>query len=181
MTQNSKKLLYILYSLLIAIDVTFFVLTKVHYKYLFLCLAISIFTFLFHFTIRFSIANYVFRAIQKYCKPESWWFRMKFFEKKIYKVLKVKYWKLFLPTWNDNDFLINKNNIPIVLTHMCEAEVYHEICIFLSFIPILFSLIWGKFWVFFITSILGAIFDLLFVLIQRYNRPRLLKLSKRKL
>lgn len=62
---------------------------------------------------------------------------------------------------------------------MCFAEAYHEVCMVLSFIPIIFSIWWGEVWVFFWTSLGGAVFDSLFVLIQRFNRPRVLKYYNR--
>ena len=42
----------------------------------------------------------------------------------------------------------------------------------------LFIIPWGEFWVFFITSLVAAIFDSIFVMLQRYNRPRIMKLLK---
>jgi glycosyl-4,4'-diaponeurosporenoate acyltransferase len=37
----------------------------------------------------------------------------------------------------------------------------------------------GAFWVFLITSVLSALMDLLFAIMQRYNRPRILKLCRK--
>ena len=45
----------------------------------------------------------------------------------------------------------------------------------LSFPPMLLAVPFGAIEVFALTSILGCILDLLFVIIQRYNRPRLLR------
>jgi len=42
-----------------------------------------------------------------------------------------------------------------------------------------FCLIWGEFWIFLITSIAAMVFDAQFIIIQRFNRPRILKLAKR--
>jgi hypothetical protein len=62
---------------------------------------------------------------------------------------------------------------------MCQAEIVHEIIIPLSFIPLAVIPRFGSAAVFIITSILAACFDLLFVIIQRFNRPRILKISRR--
>ena len=62
---------------------------------------------------------------------------------------------------------------------MCQAETVHTIIAVLSFVPLLFSLRWGAFAVFLITSLLSASFDLLFVIMQRFNRPRVLRMVQR--
>ena len=58
---------------------------------------------------------------------------------------------------------------------MCQAEVVHEIIVVLSFVPILFSIWVGALPVFLITSFLSAGMDLMFVILQRYNRSREIK------
>ena len=50
----------------------------------------------------------------------------------------------------------------------------------LSFVPIVAGVWFGEYPVFVITSILAAMFDLIFVMIQRYNRQRVIKLMKYK-
>ena len=38
-----------------------------------------------------------------------------------------------------------------------------------------FGLLWGKTWIFVLTAIAAMIFDAQFIVIQRYNRPRMIK------
>ena len=45
---------------------------------------------------------------------------------------------------------------------------------------LLFSLLWGAFPVFLITSLLAAAFDSCFAVMQRYNRPRLVRILEKK-
>lgn len=176
MTKTNKILLNCVYLLLTVVTISLFVITKVQNNVVLFSILITFFTTLFHFTIRFSVANAFYKLIEKNCSYDRWWFREKRFEKKLYRFLMIKKWKRKMPTWNDGDFSLNQNDLKTVADHMCKAEVYHEICMLLSFVPVLFSLFWGKFWVFFWTSVGGCVFDLLFVLIQRYNRPRILKM-----
>ena len=61
----------------------------------------------------------------------------------------------------------------------CVAEITHEIIILLSFAPLLVIPKFGAAPVFVITSLLAALFDGIFVIMQRYNRPRLLRLSRK--
>ena len=49
----------------------------------------------------------------------------------------------------------------------------------MSFLPLLAAVPFGAFWVFFLTSLGGALFDLSLVILQRYNRPRILRLAQR--
>ena len=58
---------------------------------------------------------------------------------------------------------------------MCQAEIVHEVIVVLSFLPLLAAIPFGAFPVFLITSLLAAMYDLTFVIMQRYNRPRILK------
>lgn len=62
---------------------------------------------------------------------------------------------------------------------MCQAELVHETIIILSFVPLFAVIFFDSFWVFFITSAAAAIFDLLFVIIQRYNRDRIVKIASK--
>ena len=62
---------------------------------------------------------------------------------------------------------------------MCQSEVVHSIIVVLCFVPVLATLIWGTFWVFFITSVLAAGVESMFVIMQRYNRPRVIKMIEK--
>lgn len=59
---------------------------------------------------------------------------------------------------------------------MCQAELVHELIILFSFLPIFTAIPFGALPIFVITSVLAACFDAMFVIMQRYNRPRVLKL-----
>jgi hypothetical protein len=66
---------------------------------------------------------------------------------------------------------------------MCVAEVGHEISIVLSFVPLFFSLFGNKFWLIFsimaATSLIAAVVESQFVIMQRFNRPRVIRLQKK--
>lgn len=67
---------------------------------------------------------------------------------------------------------------------MCGAEIVHEVNVVVSFVPVVLSVIVpvlrSTVLVFVLTSVAAAVFDMLFVIIQRYNRPRMLKLMRRR-
>ena len=60
---------------------------------------------------------------------------------------------------------------------MCQAELIHEIMFIFSLVPIAFSIYFGDLYIFVLTSIVAMIFELCFIIVQRYNRERLVKLN----
>lgn len=62
---------------------------------------------------------------------------------------------------------------------MCQSELVHETNVIFSFLPLLAAIWAGSLPVFLITSVLSACYDLLFVIMQRYNRPRIIRLIQR--
>ncbi|MBD5129353.1 MAG: hypothetical protein HDT43_05465 [Ruminococcaceae bacterium] len=142
-----------------------------------LCISVGItaMTVCYHFTIRLFIGNIVDAVMRCEADWRKPWFGERKFEKKLYKKLKVKQWKDRMPTADESAFNIKKKPIERVIGATCQAEIVHEIDIIASLAAILFAVWFGELWVFVITSVLGAAFDMLFVIIQRYNRPRLIK------
>lgn len=142
-------------------------------------LAITALTFFFHFAVRLLIGGLVSMATSVK-KPDynNWWFKEKAFERKLYKVLKVKEWKKHMPTYSPENFSLEKHSMEDIILSTCQAELTHEWIALASFIPLSFISKFGAAGVFIITSIMAAGVDMLFVLIQRYNRPRLIKMLK---
>ena len=106
------------------------------------------------------------------------WFRVGQTEQRLYDLLKVKKWKKFLPTYDPAAFDKRRHSWDQIVMAMCQSELVHETIVILSFLPILSSLWFGATLVFVLTSVLSAAFDLMFVMIQRYNRPRVLRIIK---
>ncbi len=67
-------------------------------------------------------------------------------------------------------------NLQELLHNMMQAELVHRIIMLLSFVPLLFIIPFGEPAVFIITSLASAALDGCFVIIQRYNRPRVIRL-----
>lgn len=140
--------------------------------------AISAGTTCYHFAMRLLVGHIVPRLMRK---PEArGWFRQRGFEPKLYAALKVKQWKDHMPTYDPASFSLKHNSLERIVKTSCVSEAVHEVIVLLSFIPLLFTLVWGAFPVFLITSILSALFDSCFVIMQRYNRPRLVRILKKK-
>ncbi len=143
-------------------------------------LMISSATALYHFAMRLIVGTIVDKIFQNKFDHTLWWFRKRSFEDKFYKRLKVNSWKKKMPTYEAGLFDVKEHSTDELLGAKCQAEVVHELIVLLSFVPLFFSLWWGTFFVFLITSVLAAMYDSCFVMIQRYNRPRVERLLARK-
>ena len=99
----------------------------------------------------------------------------------MYEVLRVKKWKDKMPTFAPEMLDLKIHTWEEIAGAMCQSEVVHSIIVVLCFVPILATLIWGTFWVFFITSVLAAGVESMFVIMQRYNRPRVIRMIERKI
>lgn len=146
---------------------------------LFLTLAITFGTTAYHLGIRLLVGllfNLIMKNQADYTKK---WYQIHPWENKLYQRLKVKTWKSKMPTFDPEIFSSQKHTWDEIAQAMCQSELVHETNIILSFIPLAASLCFGSFYVFLITSICGALFDLLFVIMQRYNRPRIIRIALR--
>lgn len=163
----------------VILTVFFFVMYQIFSKSIFETLAITFGTTAYHFVMRLTVGLFIHGIFKNNFDYNKKYFQERPLEKKLYKKLKVKSWKNKMPTFIPSFFNLECNSLEKIAGAMCEAEVVHTIIVIFSFLPILATIFFGSFWVFFITSFLSAIFDMMFVILQRFNRPRILKMEKR--
>ena len=144
-----------------------------------LTLTITFGTISYHFVMRLLVGFTIDLLLDNHVDYRRKWFRVSDTEKKIYSKMKVKKWKGKMATYDPSCFDSSIHSWDEIAQAMCQAELVHEMIIILSFIPIFASVHFGAFWVFVITSVLAACYDALFVIMQRYNRPRIVKLIKK--
>ena len=113
-------------------------------------------------------------------RPDSPWFLEKPFEKALYRKLRVKKWKAKMPTYSPQTYALGSLPPETIAKTMCRNEVVHELCAVFSLLPILLGFSFGAWWLFVPTSVFGFFADLAFAAIQRYNRPRILRLVRRR-
>lgn len=163
-----------------AITIITAILYYCHGKGIYLSLAITFGTIFYHLGIRLFV-GWLYNAVMKnradYTKR---WYHIHSWESRLYQFLKVKRWKDKMPTYNPEIFSVKEHTWDEIAQAMCQSELVHETNIIFSFIPVIASKCFGAFYVFFITSVCGAVFDLLFVIIQRYNRARVMKIISKK-
>jgi hypothetical protein len=111
-------------------------------------------------------------------------FRERENETKIYEKMGIRKWKKYLPTYVPGSFDISKRPIRAVIYESCKSETDHIINLVFNFGSVSFCLLTrdpaGNFWFFFLTAVAGGFIETVFIIEQRYNRPRLVKLMIRR-
>ena len=105
------------------------------------------------------------------------WFRERNYERGLFNLLKVASWKNHIPDYNPEDFDQKQKRLSKMISNSCREEVTHIVMIIANFLPIFLPIFLSgvNFWLLFWLSVLGGIIDLMFILKQRYNRPRMVK------
>lgn len=172
--------MYVVIGMMLVISLTCFVL---HYSALYennviLWIGIVAFTVMYHLWVRIIMGN-VTKLFKDKIKYTIWWFNERKFEKKLYKLLRVKKWKDKALTYNPELFSLKEHSLNEIVNAMTKAEIDHWINEIISLSTILFGVIWGHIWIFILSAIISMVFDAQFIVIQRYNRPRVLKLLEK--
>lgn len=146
---------------------------------LFLSLAITFGTFAYHFLMRLLVGGVYALLMKNKADIEKRWYRVGAREMALYEKLQVKKWKRGMPTYDPSLFDPRLHTWGAIAQAMCQAELVHETIAVLSFLPIAAGAWFGDYPVFIITSVLAAACDTMFVIMQRYNRQRVMKLLRR--
>lgn len=154
-------------------------LNYLHNK-IWLTLAITLGTTAYHLGIRLLAGGLFNAAMHNRADLSRRWYQPQPWEDKLYRLLRVREWKNKLPTYYPESFSPRKHSWEEIAQAMCQSELVHEVNMLLSFVPLLAVKYFGSFYVFLLTSIGAALFDLLFVIMQRYNRPRVLAIARRR-
>ena len=145
----------------------------------FLTCAISFGTTAYHFVMRLAVGYAVPKLTGYDFDYRQTWFQPRTWEPVFYRKLNIKNWKGNLPTYAPEQFSMKHNSLHRIIQNMCGAEIVHEIIMVLSFLPLLMVPVFGTFPVFLITSLIAALYDSIFVMAQRYNRPRLIRIYEK--
>ncbi len=135
------------------------------------------FMIIYHFGLRLLEGAITNKLSINYAHP---WYKTKKFEKRLYKTLKVRKWKDKVLTFEPDKYDFKNRTLDELATTMAKSELDHWINEVISLSSILFIFIWGCAPAFIITAIIAMLFDAQFIVVQRYNRPIVLRLMKRK-
>ena len=139
--------------------------------------AISFGTTAYHFVMRLAVGYLLLKCTNYDFDYRHFWFQPRKWEPAFYKKLHIRNWKDKLPTYAPSQFSLQ--SLYRVIQNMCGAELVHEIIMILSFLPLLTVPVFGSSFVFLSTSLLAALYDSIFVMAQRYNRPRVVRIYER--
>ena len=134
---------------------------------------------LYHFAMRLAVGTVINAIMKNKANHNHIWFREKNFENKLYRVIRVRKWKKHLPTYSPDTFDTGRKTVKELIGATCQAEIVHEVIMMLSLLPIVFIPFLGGAAAMIITSVLSMLFDSLFVILQRYNRPKLIRIMER--
>lgn len=137
-------------------------------------------TIAYHFVMRLMVGLAFHATMRNKADYRKRWYQVSKREMAVYEKLKVKQWKRRMPTYDPALFDPRLHTWEEIVQAMCQAELVHETIAVLSFLPILAGIWFGEYPVFIVTSVLSAACDIVFVIMQRYNRQRVTKLLNRK-
>lgn len=144
-----------------------------------LSLAITGGTVAYHVVMRLAVGLVFHNVMRNRADYRKRWYQVSRREMAVYEKLKVKRWKRRMPTYDPTLFDPRLHTWDEIVQSMCQAELVHETIAALSFLPIAAGVWFGAYPVFIITSVLAAACDTVFVIMQRYNRQRVMKLLRR--
>ena len=134
---------------------------------------------LYHFAMRLAVGSVVNAIMKNNADHKSVWFREKSFERRLYKLLRVRRWKKYIPTYSPDTFDAGKKTVKEIVGATCQAEIVHELIMALSLLPIALIPFLGGAAALIITSALSMLVDSAFVILQRYNRPKIVRVMER--
>lgn len=141
-----------------------------------LSLAITCGTIAYHLAMRLLVGQVFSAVMRNRADLRKRWYRVSKYEMAVYRALHVKRWKRRMPTYDPSLFDPRVHSWDEIAQAMCQAELVHETIVVGSFLPIVGGVWFGAYPVFLVTSVLAAAFDLMLVMMQRYNRQRIVAL-----
>lgn len=141
-----------------------------------LWVGIVTFMILYHFGLRIFMGEITKRIRIDY---KHSWYKPRRFEKKLYKLLRVRRWKDKVLTFDPAAYDFETRTYEQLATTMAKSELDHWINEIISVVSILFILLWGCWPAFVITAVAAMLFDAQFIIVQRYNRPIVVRVMER--
>ncbi len=141
-----------------------------------LWIGIVSFMILYHFGLRIFFGNITNKFKINYNHP---WYKTRKFEEPLYKLLQVRKWKEKVLTFEPDKYDVKNVTLEQLATTMSKSELDHWINEFISIFSLLFIPLWGCAPAFVISAIAAMLFDAQFIIVQRYNRPIVIRLMNK--
>ncbi len=144
-----------------------------------LTLAVLSATLAYHIFMRSWVGNGCYRVMHNHADYRKRWFCVSPGEERLYRRLRVNRWKNKLPTNDPTTFDPKRRSWDEIAQTTCQSEVVHELNLVLSAVPILAAVRLRLCWAVALISLAAGAADGVFVIIQRYNRARIVRLVDR--
>ncbi len=174
--KNKMILITVFLLIVFAIFLPVFIVTK---NAIVEVVTITVGVTLYHFAMRLAVGTVVNFIMKNKANYKNVWFREKGFENKLYKLIHVRKWKKYIPTYDPDTFDASQKTVKEIIGATCQAEIVHEVIMIFSLLPIASIPFLGGAAAMIVTSVLAMLFDFLFVILQRYNRPKLVRVMER--
>lgn len=157
--------------LLMFVFLTLFVRMKTT---VFLIFGIVMLNVAFQFIARLIIGTICEGVFENGINSSSHFFKTSAFEERLYGTIGIKKLKKQLPNSDRTSFSLQRQSIQDIIDAGCEIEAEHEFCMAASLLGVLLAIPFGNVWLFAAVAVLAVLYDMIFVMIQRFNRPRLI-------
>ena len=159
------------------------ILVAVYDKQPFVAIFITMFMFAYHADVRVVIGAVTNKLVKSRINVDKKCYTVSKKEFDFLSKLDVKKWKDKFVTLFSDQFTVSTNNIENVLKNNINAEITHHLCFAMGLlaIPLGWLISAEELWLYVATAVVASLaLDLPPILIQRYNRFRLLKIKNRK-
>ena len=174
--KNKMILITVFLLIAFAILLPVFVVTK---NAIVEAITITVGVTLYHFAMRLAVGTVVNLIMKNKANYKNVWFREKGFECRLYKLIHVRKWKKYIPTYDPDTFDASQKTVEEIIGATCQAEIVHEVIMVFSLLPITSIPFLGGAAAMIVTSVFAMLIDSVFVILQRYNRPKLVRVMER--
>ncbi len=170
---SAKRTLYIISGICVVLMFVFLALFVRSHNDAMLIIGVIMLNAAFQLITRLLVGSICEGVFENGINSSAEWFRTSSFEERFYGTMGIKYLKKNLPKFERTDFSLARKSVQDIIDAGCEIETEHEINIGVSLLGLLLALLFGNVWIFAVTAGAAVVYDLLFIAVQRYNRPRL--------
>ncbi|MCH5205597.1 MAG: hypothetical protein J1F09_01505 [Oscillospiraceae bacterium] len=176
---SSKQTMYIVAAASLALMFVFLGLFVKEKTDAFLVIGVLAMIVSYHIIVRLVIEMACEAAMKNGVDPSAEWYETSDAEQSFYKAVGMRRIKSRLPKLDETDFTLRKQSVEDIIDATCRVEVRHEVNMIASFLVMFATIFFGNVWLYLLTSLAAALFDFSFVAVQRYNRPRLVRVAKK--
>ena len=167
----------ILLTLLISLVCFSLYYSGIHKNSVVLWSGIVSFMILYHFGLRIYFGKLTNKLKINYNHP---WYKTRKFEEPLYKLLHVRKWKEKVLTFEPDKYDFENVTLEQLATTMSKSELDHWINELISILSMFFAFIWGCAPAFVISAVAAMLFDAQFIVVQRFNRPIVIRLINKR-